>query len=192
MINKLVFDLETQKSFDEVGGRDRNHLLKISVAGVYSYREDKYYCFTEDKIYRLGEMLLEADQVIGFNIKRFDFEVLKPYVNYDIHTLPYLDILEEVEKLLGHRVKLDSLAQSTLGIGKSGDGLQALKLYKAGRIEELKKYCIDDVKITKELYDYVLSYGKLLLKDYFETKEIKISFNEPESREPLQRQTSLF
>ena len=192
MINKLVFDLETQKSFDEVGGRDRNHLLKISVAGVYSYREDKYYCFTEDKIYRLGEMLLEADQVIGFNIKRFDFEVLKPYVNYDIHTLPYLDILEEVEKLLGHRVKLDSLAQSTLGIGKSGDGLQALKLYKAGRIEELKKYCIDDVKITKELYDYVLSYGKLLLKDYFETKEIKISFNEPESREPLQKQTSLF
>jgi len=191
MKNLMVY-ISPQKEFDEVGGRDRNHLLKISVAGVYSYREDKYYCFTEDKIYRLGEMLLEADQVIGFNIKRFDFEVLKPYVNYDIHTLPYLDILEEVEKLLGHRVKLDSLAQSTLGIGKSGDGLQALKLYKAGRIEELKKYCIDDVKITKELYDYVLSYGKLLLKDYFETKEIKISFNEPESREPLQRQTSLF
>ena len=192
MLNKLVFDLETQKSFDEVGGRDKNHLLKVSVVGVYSYQQDKYSCFTEDEIYRLGEMFLEADQIIGFNIKNFDFQVLKPYLNFDTTKLPYLDILEEVEKLIGHRVRLDNLAQMNLGVGKNGDGLEALKLWKLGRIEDLKKYCVNDVKITKELYDYVTKYGKLLYKDYFETREIKISFPEPATRKPVVRQTSLF
>ena len=191
-LNKIVFDLETQKSFDEVGGRDKNHLLKVSVVGVYSYLQDKYTCFTEDQIYRVGEMFEEADQIIGFNIKNFDFQVLKPYLNFDVTTLPYLDILEEVEKLIGHRIKLDNLAQTTLGVGKNGDGLEALKLYKQGRIEDLKKYCLNDVKITKEIYDYALKYGKLLYKDYFETRELKINFKEPEFKKPVVRQASLF
>jgi DEAD/DEAH box helicase domain-containing protein len=191
-LNKIVFDLETQKSFDEVGGRGKHDLLKISVLGLYSYPEDKYHCFTEDQVYRAGEMFQEADQIIGFNIKHFDFEVLKPYVNYDVHQLPYLDIMQEVEKIIGHRVKLDNLAQTTLGIGKNGDGLEALRMYKQGRIDELKKYCSNDVKVTKELYDYVLRYNKLLYKDYFETREIKINFAEPVSRKPAARQASLF
>ena len=192
MLNKIVFDLETQKSFDEVGGRDRNHLLKVSVIGLYSYSQDKYYCFTEDQIYKAAEMFAGADQIIGFNIKNFDYPVLQPYLNYKIAALATLDILEEVEKLIGHRVKLDNLAQMNLGAGKSGDGLQALKFFKLGQIEELKKYCLDDVRITKELYDYVGKYGKLLYKDYFETKEIKISFPEPIAKKPVSRQASLF
>ena len=192
MLNKIVFDLETQKSFDEVGGRDKNHLLKVSVIGLYSYPQDKYYCFTEDQIHKAAEMFQQADQIIGFNIKNFDYLVLQPYLNFQIAELPTLDILEEVDKLIGHRVKLDNLAQMNLGAGKSGDGLQALKFFKLGQIEELKKYCLDDVRITKELYDYVLKYGKLLFKDYFETKEIKISFAEPTARKPVSRQTALF
>jgi DEAD/DEAH box helicase domain-containing protein len=192
MLNKIVLDLETQKSFEEVGGFGKNHLLKVSVVGVYSYLHNKYQTFTEDQIYRLGELLSEADQIIGFNIKNFDFQVLQPYLNFKLSEIPTLDILEEVEKIIGHRVKLDNLAQMTLGAGKSGDGLQALKFYKLGQIEELKKYCLDDVRITKELYDYVLSYGKLLYKDYFETREIGMRFVEPAQRRPLARQTSLF
>lgn len=192
MLNKIVIDLETQYSFDEVGGRDKNHLLKISVAGVYSYAQNKYYCFSEDEVYRVGEMILEADLVIGFNIKNFDFQVLQPYLNFKLSEVPYLDILEEVEKVVGHRLKLDNLAQTTLGVAKSGDGLQALKLFKQGRIDDLKKYCTDDVKITKDLYDYILQYGKVLYKDYFETKEIKLQFTEPLARKPVVRQTALF
>ncbi|MDP4001240.1 MAG: ribonuclease H-like domain-containing protein [bacterium] len=191
-INKIVFDVETQKSFDEVGGRDKNHLLGISVVGVYSYPQDKYFAFVESEMPKLEEMFHEADQVIGFNNKNFDFQVLKPYFSLDVDTIPYLDILIEVDKLIGHRVKLDNLAQMTLGVGKSGDGLQALSLYKAGRIDELKKYCLQDVKITKELYDYVLKYNKLIYKDYFETKEIAISFSEPAPRKVPSKQTSLF
>lgn len=190
--NKLVFDLETQKSFDEVGGAGKNHLLKVSVIGVYSYPEDKYFCFTEDQVYRVGEMFQEADQIIGYNIKHFDFEVLRPYFNFNVDDLPYLDLMEEVTKLIGHRLRLDNLAQTTLGVGKNGDGLEALKLYKQGRMDELKKYCSNDVKITKDLYDYVQSYGKVLYKDYFDTKEIKINFAEPALRKPVSRQISLF
>lgn len=192
MLNKIVFDVETQKDFAEVGGRDRHHLLKVSVVCAYSYPDDKYYCFTEDQTTRLGEMFSEADQIIGFNIKHFDFEVLKPYLSFDPHKLPFLDIMQEVEKLIGHRVRLENLAQSTLGVGKSGDGLEAIRLFKQGRIDELKRYCLNDVRITKELYDYVKTYGKLLYKDYFETKEIKIQFPEPEPRKPTIRQGSLF
>lgn len=192
MLNKIVLDLETQKSFEEVGGFGKNHLLKVSVVGLYSYPLNKYFCFPENQIYRVGEMLSEADQIIGFNIINFDFQVLQPYLNYDLKNIPALDILTEVEKLIGHRVKLDNLAQMNLGTAKSGDGLMALKYFKLGQIEELKKYCLDDVRITKELYDYVGKYSKLLYKDYFETKEIKISFTEPEARKPLTRQAALF
>ncbi len=192
MLNKIVLDLETQKSFEEVGGFGKNHLLKVSVVGVYSYPSNKYHTFTEDQLYRLGEMLAEADQVIGFNIKNFDFQVLQPYLNFKLSELPYLDILEEVEKILGRRLKLDNLASTTLGTGKSGDGLQALKFYKLGQMEELKKYCLDDVRITKELYDYVMKYEKCMYKDYFETRELLMRFTEPAVRRPVARQAALF
>lgn len=189
-LNKIVFDLETQKEFAEVGGK--THLLKISVIGIYSYLHDKYYCFEEDQAYRVGEMFAEADQVIGFNIKHFDYEVLKPYLSYDPHTLPTLDIMKEIELLIGHRVRLDNVASTTLGVGKNGDGLEALRMYRQGRIEELKKYCLNDVKITKEVYDYAQKYQKLLYKDYFDTREIKILFPEPVQRKLAVRQASLF
>ncbi|HYE22602.1 MAG TPA: hypothetical protein VD998_03365, partial [Verrucomicrobiae bacterium] len=91
-----------------------------------------------------------------------------------------------------HRLRLDNLAQTTLGIGKTGDGLEALRLYKQGRIDELKKYCTNDVKITKDLYDYIQTYQKVLYKDYFETREVKITFPEPVVRKPVMRQASLF
>ncbi len=190
--NKIVFDLETQKSFQEVGGFGHNDQLKISVIGLYSYKDDKYYCFEEAEVYRAGEMFQEADQIIGYNIKSFDFEVLKPYVNFDVHALPFLDIMLEVQNVIGHRLKLDNLATTTLGIGKTADGLEALRMYKQGRMDELKKYCLSDVKITKDIYDYVLKNKKLKYKDYFETKEIDISFAEPGVKTPAARQASLF
>ena len=192
MLNKIVLDLETQKSFEEVGGYGKNHLLKVSVVGVYSYRLNKYLTFEENELHRLGEMLQEADLLIGFNTINFDYQVLQPYLNFKLADIPSLDILQEVEKIIGHRVKLDNLASMTLGAGKSGDGLQALKFYKLGQMEELKKYCLDDVRITKELYDYIQRYGKALYKDYFETKEIQLKFEEPKARKPAAQQISLF
>ena len=192
MLNKIVLDLETQKSFDEVGGRGKNHLLKISVAVAYSYLQDKFLVFEERSAHKLGELLAEADLVIGYNLLDFDYQVLQPYVNYKLSSVPTLDMLVEVEKVLGHRVGLDAIAQATLNVSKIGSGMDAIRYWKAGELEKLKKYCIEDVKITRDLYDYALREGKLFYKDFFEKREFKISFPEVVANHGRQKQISLF
>ena len=192
MLKKIVLDLETQKSFQEVGGRGKNHLLKISVVGIYDYSTDKYSTYEEHELSKLAPILQTADQIIGFNIKDFDFEVLVPYLNFDIFQVPYLDLLEEIEKVIQHRIKLELVAQGTLGSGKSGSGLEAILFYKNGRMDLLKKYCLDDVKITKQIYDYALKNGKLLYKDFFKTKEIPLKLADAVPRQGVMHQAALF
>lgn len=192
MLKKIVLDLETQKSFDEVGGRGKNHLLKISVCGIYDYVSDQYLIYEEHELPKLAAKLQSADQIIGYNIKQFDFEVLQPYLNFDLSTVPYYDILEEIDKVLGHKIKLEAVAQATIGSGKSGNGLEALLYYKNGKMDLLKKYCLDDVRVTKEVYEYALNNQKLLYRDYFAVKEIRIPCQEPQSRIGVTRQEVLF
>lgn len=191
-LKKIVIDLETQKSFQDVGGRGKNHLLKVSVAVIYDYTTGKYTAFEEHEIPKLAPILQSADQIIGYNIKDFDFEVIQPYLNFDISQVPYLDLLEEIEKVLHHRIKLEVVAQGTLGSGKSGSGLEAILYYQNGRMDLLKKYCTDDVKITKQIYDYALKNGKLLYKDFFKTKEIPLKILEAQSRVGVMTQAALF
>lgn len=192
MLKKIVLDLETQKSFQEVGGRGKNHLLKISVCGIYDFSTDKYSIYEEYEIPKLSSLLQTADQIIGFNIKDFDFEVLQPYLNFQVSQTPYLDLLEEIEKTLGHRIKLEDVAQGTLGKGKSGTGLEAIMYYKNGRMDLLKKYCLDDVKVTKQIYDYALKNQKVLYRDFFKTKEIALKISEPKARVGVLHQAALF
>lgn len=192
MLKKIVLDLETQKSFQEVGGRGKNHLLKVSVACIYDYSTDRYQAFEEYELSKLGPILQTADQIIGYNIKDFDFEVLQPYLNFNLSEIPYLDLLAEIEKVLNHRIKLEVVAQGTLGSGKSGSGTEALLFYKNGRMDLLKKYCLDDVKITKQIYDYALKNGKLLYKDFFKTKEIPLKIAEAAPRLGVKHQAALF
>ena len=163
MAEKFVLDLETQKSFDEVDGRN-TALLKISVVGVYRYATDEYLTFTEPELANLEALLKGAELIIGFNIRRFDMEVLAPYLTTPADRFPLLDLMEEVVKQLGHRVSLESLAQATLNQGKSGTGLEALRLFREGRMEELKRYCLDDVRLTKELYEYGKQHGELICR----------------------------
>ncbi len=192
MLKKIVLDLETQKSFEEVGGRGKNHLLKVSVCGIYDYSQDRYLIFEEQELPKLAPILQTADQIIGFNIKNFDFAVLQPYMNFDLNQLPYFDLLEEIEKIVGHRVKLESVAQGTIGSGKSGNGLEALLYYRNGRMDLLKKYCLDDVRVTKSVYDYALKNQKLLYRDYFNIREVPLICQEPHSRSGILHQAVLF
>ncbi|MBI4372861.1 MAG: ribonuclease H-like domain-containing protein [Candidatus Omnitrophica bacterium] len=151
--NYLVLDLETQKTFDAVG-RNNLHRLKVSVVGVYDYLTDEYRIYEESEISVLEERLKTAELLIGFNIRRFDLAVLAPYLFLSVDTLPVLDLMEEIEKVRGHRVALHSVAQATLGVTKTGEGMNAVHLYEQGRIEELKRYCLNDVRLTKGIYDY--------------------------------------
>lgn len=189
MLKKVVLDLETQNL---IGERSKNHLLKVSVCGIWESQNEKFTCFAENELHRAADILQSADQIIGFNIKEFDFEVLRPYFNFDIHQLPYLDIIEDVYRHLGRRVGLDSIAQATLGTGKSGKGKEAVLYWRNGRIDLLKKYCLDDVRITRDVYQYGLQNGKILYKDFFEIKEIPVPWKEPEPRVAMQKQVALF
>ena len=155
----VVLDLETQKLFSEVDGR--RHLLKVSVVGIYDYASQTYDAFEEKEILRLESTLRKASFLIGFNIRDFDLEVLKPYLLMSLEEVPVLDLLEELERARGHRMSLESVAQATLGEGKSGSGLQAVQLYREGRLEELKQYCLDDVRITHRLYEFGKQHGKV-------------------------------
>jgi DEAD/DEAH box helicase domain-containing protein len=136
--------------------------------------------------------IAEEFQIIGFNIKDFDFAVLQPYLNFDLSQVPYFDILEEVEKVLGHRISLETVAQGTIGSGKSGNGKQAILYYRNGRMDLLKKYCLDDVKVTRLVYEYALKNQKLLYRDFFKIKEIPLMCAEPQSRIGVQHQPVLF
>ena len=191
-MKKIVLDLETQKGFEEVGGRGKNHLLKVSVCCIYEYETSKYSVYTENELHRLAEILQNTDQVIGFNIKDFEFEVLRPYVNFDIHQVPCLDIIEDAQAYLGHRIGLDSIAQGTLGSGKTGSGREALVYWRNGRMDLLKKYCQDDVRITRDVYEFGLANQKIMYKDFFDVKEIPVKWQEPAPKQSVQKQVSLF
>ena len=164
MGNEIVFDIETSNSFADVGKYDPS-LLKVSLVGVYSYATDKYESFLEPDLPKLWRIFEKADRIIGFNILGFDYPVLNTYYPGDLSTFPSLDILKEIEKSLGFRVKLDNIAQTSLGIGKSGNGLQAIEFFRRGEIEKLRDYCLQDVKVTKEVYEYGLKNGLVKFMD---------------------------
>ena len=160
-----VFDLETQRSAAEVGGWHRADLMKISCAVLYDSKLDRFIDFMENQVDRFIERLQTYDLVIGFNIKRFDYQVLRGYSDYNFQDLKSLDILEAIKNHLDFRLSLAHLASATLGESKSADGLQALRWWQEGRILEIIKYCRQDVKITRDLYCYGRDNGYLIFKN---------------------------
>lgn len=174
-MNQIVLDLETKRAFDEVGGRGHFAELGVSLVGIYLYRQEAFATYEEPELPHLEGVLSETDRVIGFNIRRFDFPVLQPYFkNLTLTQLPILDILEEIEKILGHRVSLDNVAWATLGEGKSGKGLDAIQYYRNGEIEKLKKYCLDDVRITKDVYEFGKKFQKIYCTNREGSRKIEI------------------
>lgn len=147
-----VVDVETRRSAAEVGGWDRPDLMGVSIAVLYDSGRDEYVDYKQEEIPALAERLREMDLVIGFNIMRFDYGVLAGIHPFPWRNLPTLDLLLRVHERLGYRLKLDNLAQATLGVGKSADGLLALKWWAEGKLDEITKYCRQDVAVTRDLY----------------------------------------
>jgi hypothetical protein len=177
----LVFDLETKKAFQEVGGHSRAADLGVSVAGVYSYLRGQFHTFREEQLPQLQRWFEQADLLIGFNSKSFDNAVLQPYFSLNLTRIPHLDILEEIHRTLGHRLKLDSVAQATLLESKSGDGLEAILMYHRGEWEKLEKYCLQDVKVTRDLYEYGRRHGNLWYTDSGRPTPIPVRWGAPTS-----------
>ena len=153
---RLVLDLETKRTFDDVGSRNNLAALGVSVVGIYNYDSDDYRCFLEHEFGELQNLLIDSTLIIGFNHIHFDLPVLQPHLSIDTNKLPCFDILVDVEKRIGHRVGLDAIARATLGVGKTASGLDAIRYYQENRWEELKTYCLNDVKVTKEVFNFGL------------------------------------
>jgi DEAD/DEAH box helicase domain-containing protein len=157
-----VFDLETIRSAEEVGGWTNTHKMGVSVAVVYDSEMNDFVSYLEHEIDKLIHHLTSLDLVVGFNNKRFDNRVLSAYTRVQLERLPTLDLLEEIHNYLGYRLSLNRLAEQTLGTRKTADGLQALAWYKEGRIDLIQHYCKKDVEITRDILYYALEQGFLL------------------------------
>jgi DEAD/DEAH box helicase domain-containing protein len=171
MKNIVYFDLETQKSADEVGGWDRIRDMRMSVGVTYSTERGSYRIYGEQEVNALIEELRRADLVVGFNSLRFDYEVLvghNPF--FDVEQISTLDMLVELQKTLQHRLSLDAIAHATLGVEKTSEGMQAIRWFKEGKLMEIAEYCCYDVKITRLVHEYALSYKQLHYTNRFGKK----------------------
>ncbi|GMU25643.1 ribonuclease H-like domain-containing protein [Patescibacteria group bacterium] len=164
MRKEAVFDIETKNTFQDVGAYDPS-LLEVSLVGVYFYETDTFEAFLEEGLPSLWPRLERCDRIIGYNSNGFDIPCLQTYYTGDLRRIPSLDLLEEIQKHLGFRIKLDDVAHATLGVGKSGHGLQAVEFWKKGEIDKLKSYCLQDVKVTRDVYEYALEHKEVKFAD---------------------------
>ncbi|MEK7084494.1 MAG: ribonuclease H-like domain-containing protein [Patescibacteria group bacterium] len=159
MSREIVFDIETVGDIKDMAS------MKITVVSVYEYATDRMMSFAESELSGLWPVLEKAERFIGYNSIHFDLPILGRYYPGDLTKFPHLDILAVIKESTGKRFKLNDVAVATLQIEKSATGLKAMQWYEEGKIDEVKKYCEQDVRITKELYEYGLKNKMLYYPD---------------------------
>jgi DEAD/DEAH box helicase domain-containing protein len=169
----IIFDLETQNLFQDVGSNDATD-LDISVGTFYDSETETYTTVDIDELQTIWPLLEKADALVGYNSDHFDIPLLNKYYPGDLTQIKSIDLLAEIKKSLGRRLRLDSVAQATIGAKKSANGLQAVRWWREGKIAEIKKYCEQDVKVTKKVFDYALKHGHVKFKDGSRKKEIPL------------------
>lgn len=152
---EIVFDIET------IGNIRDLSTMEITVVSIYEYEHDKYTSFERHELSKLWPILEKTTRLIGYNSEHFDLPILNRYYTGDLSALPHLDMLKVIKETTGKRYKLDDLAKATLKMEKSADGLKAMEWFKEGKIDLIKEYCEQDVKVTKELYEYGLENQQL-------------------------------
>lgn len=194
-MKQVIFDVETKKTFEAVGGYYPEK-LGVSFVGVIERegfpeegegKENRYELFEKD-LDRLWPIFEGADVIVGFNSNGFDLPALQPYYNGDMSSLPSLDILAVIKEQVGHRLSLDAVASQTLGIAKSGNGLDAIEFFERQKWDLLASYCMKDVEITREVYDYGRVNRKLkYINKWNNVMEVEVDFSfTPEDNAGLQ------
>ena len=169
----ITFDIESI-SDSMVRGRIDVARQELTVVAIHDSETGGYASFFKEDLPRLWPIIERADQLIGFNSTTFDIPLLNRYYPGDLSHIRSLDLLVEVQNALGRRVRLQSLAEATLGKSKIGDGIQAGEWWKEGEKDKVAEYCIEDVRLTRELYEYALLHGSLKYKDLRDIREIKL------------------
>ena len=165
--NIVYFDLETQQSADEVGGWNKISRMGMSVGVTFSTVRGDYRIYGEKHVNDLLTELQRADLVVGFNIVRFDYEVLHGYTPFDLNQIPTLDMMVDLANQLQHRLSLDSIANATFGVEKTAEGMQAIQWFKQGKLMEIAEYCCYDVKLTKLVHEYGVRHRQLRYSNRF-------------------------
>lgn len=164
MRKEVVIDIETRNTFQDVGAYNPA-LLEVSLVGAYFYETDTFESFMKEDLPALWPRLERADRIIGYNLFGFDYPCLQTSYTGTLAALPTVDLLVEIEKQLGFRIKLDDVAQATLGVGKSGHGLMAVEYWRKGEIDKLREYCLQDVRVTRDVYDHALQNSWVAYND---------------------------
>ncbi len=164
----VYFDLETQRTANDVGGWGHKDKMGMSVGVTYSTGSGEYRIYDEGNVDELIDQIVRADLVIGFNHISFDYAVLQGYTAWEIASQAIsLDLMVDVEQVLGHRLKLESIASASLGAGKTADGLDAIRWWQEGKIMKIAEYCCYDVKVTKEVHEYGVANKLVKYEDRF-------------------------
>ena len=172
-MKKVVFDIETKNTFQDVQSGDPK-ALDMSLVCIYDYSTDSYHSFFEEDLPKLWPILETAEMLIGFNSDHFDIPILSKYYPGNLSVIKSLDILKEIKKSLGRRISLNEIADATLNKGKIGHGMDAIKWWRTGELEKLKRYCLEDVKITKEVYEFAWSNKHLKYRNDGEISTISL------------------
>lgn len=173
-MHKIILDIETKNTFQEVGSNDPAK-LDISLLVIYDYATDSYMTFMENTLSSLWPILEKTDLIIGYNSDHFDIPLLNKYYPGDLTVVGSLDLMLEIKNVVGRSLRLDNVAEATLGKGKSGHGLQAIEWWKEGKIDKIEKYCRDDVKVTKDIYEHALKHQKLKYKNLLDVVTFDIN-----------------
>ncbi len=173
----LIVDIETKNTFQDVGGYENIDKLEISVACAYDSKTQEFLSYRENELNPLFDLCYER-LVIGYNIRGFDLPVMAAY-GLQTKKLDTFDIMYDLEALTRQRfLKLESIARGTLGVGKFADGLQAVQWWKEGKIEKIIEYCIQDVKVTRDVFEYGKQNGKIkILRADDQVKEVPVQWN---------------
>jgi DEAD/DEAH box helicase domain-containing protein len=169
----ITFDIETANWFTETGGSNPAD-LEIAIVCVHDSGTNSYSSYLEPELAQLWPILERADMLVGYNSDHFDVPLLNKYYPGDLSRIKSLDLMAEVYDVLGRRLKLDSIAEGTLGVNKIASGAQSLVWWRAGEIDKVRDYCLKDVEITKRIFDYALQNGSVKYKELGAVREVKL------------------
>lgn len=198
---EVFFDLETKSFFEKGKSRDPSK-LGVSIISVYKRvidqdlkeKEGKLLSFWENELEKLWPLFTEADRIIGYNTLNFDILVLEPYAPFPLAKLPHFDIFQKIKEASGKKIPLNEVAKQTLGREKIDLAEKAIDYWLKKDKEsllKLKRYCEQDVLLTKDIYDYGLKEKVLKFKDKWNNLQI-INIDFSYSEENKQNQASLF
>ena len=183
----VTFDIETTGPLGS-GPRALDE-LELTICCIHDSQTDSYDSFLKEDLPRLWKILEHTDALVGYNSDHFDIPILNKYYPGDLSKIRSIDLLKEISNVLGRRVRLDAVAEGTLGAKKNGSGIQAMQWWKSGEIDKLREYCLHDVEITKKVFDYALQNGMLKFKELGIKKEVKLDTSKWLSQSPAAKLT---